>query len=80
MGMQPKYGHHDDAYMLPERCRQALSTQARAGLSEESDYGLVKLTQNINPEQADELNAGLSGPQDLVWSGRNFCARPADPA
>ena len=58
--MQPKYGHHDDAYMLPERCRQALSTQARAGLSEESDYGLVKLTQTINPEQADELDAVLS--------------------
>ena len=58
--MQPKYGHHDDAYMLPERCRQALSTQARAGLSKESDYGLVKLTQTINPEQADELDASSS--------------------
>jgi hypothetical protein len=58
--MQPKYGHHDDAYMLPERCRQALRAQARAGLSKESDYGLVKLTQNITPEQADEPDAELS--------------------
>jgi len=58
--MQPKYGHHDDAYMLPERCRQALNAHACAGLSKESDYGLVKLTQNINPEQADELDAVLS--------------------
>jgi hypothetical protein len=57
--MQPKYGHHDDAYMLPERGRQTLSAHTRAGLSKESDYGLVKLTQNINPEQADELDAGL---------------------
>jgi hypothetical protein len=58
--MQPKYGHHNDAYMLPEHRRQALSTHTRAGLSKESDYGLVKLTQNINPEQADELDAVLS--------------------
>jgi hypothetical protein len=38
--------------MLAERRRQALSTPAPAGLSEEPDYGLVKLTQNINPERA----------------------------
>jgi hypothetical protein len=47
--IKPKHGHHDDAHLPAECPRDALGAHAFAGLSEQPDDGVAKLTQCAGP-------------------------------
>ena len=52
---KPQYGHDHDADLLPEGRRHALGAHGLIGLSQQSEYGVAKLAQGIDPDTARVL-------------------------